>query len=201
MFCRNCGNEIKENEKFCGKCGAKIDNNLANENTIANADEDKTNVKKPIKIKFTYVVIGIIVILFLLAGVIAYINDSKSVLNQASTVVKDNKDKNAILSELETKENNLNLPIYINKTYISKSSDLTYYITFISTTQFKYVAKDNHGIIDDIVMDGLYEIEGNTIQTVSSFRGTSFRDTYTIVDKDTIKTTGTNVTTYKVSNN
>ena len=201
MFCRYCGNEIKENDKFCGKCGTKTDNNLANENTIANASENKTNAKEPIKIKFTYIVVGIIIILVLVSVYIAYINGSKSVLNQASTVVKDNKDKNAILSELETKENNLNLPIYINKTYISKSSDLTYYITFTSTTQFKYVAKDNHGIIDDIVMDGLYEIEGNTIQTVSSFKGTSFRDTYTIVDKDTIKTTGSNVTTYKVSNN
>lgn len=27
MFCKNCGNEIKENEKFCGKCGKKATNN------------------------------------------------------------------------------------------------------------------------------------------------------------------------------
>ena len=24
MYCNNCGNELKENEQFCSKCGAKI---------------------------------------------------------------------------------------------------------------------------------------------------------------------------------
>lgn len=31
MYCKNCGNEIKEEERYCGKCGAKIEeNNITN---------------------------------------------------------------------------------------------------------------------------------------------------------------------------
>lgn len=28
MFCSNCGNEIKDGEKFCSKCGQQVDKNL-----------------------------------------------------------------------------------------------------------------------------------------------------------------------------
>ena len=27
MHCVNCGNEIKEGQKYCGKCGTKVSNN------------------------------------------------------------------------------------------------------------------------------------------------------------------------------
>lgn len=33
MKCKNCGNEILEGEKFCGKCGNKIDTNRKRFNT------------------------------------------------------------------------------------------------------------------------------------------------------------------------
>lgn len=25
MFCKNCGTQIKENERFCGKCGTPVE--------------------------------------------------------------------------------------------------------------------------------------------------------------------------------
>ena len=30
MICKKCGNEIKDGEKFCGKCGTKNDGQAAN---------------------------------------------------------------------------------------------------------------------------------------------------------------------------
>ena len=41
MFCENCGNEIKEGEKFCGKCGKSIEqgevkNNVSSEKKTKN---------------------------------------------------------------------------------------------------------------------------------------------------------------------
>ncbi len=80
MYCKNCRNEIGENEKYCGKCGAKVDNNLSNVNINDRVDETKSNNKKTIKIKFTYVVIGISV-LFLIPTCIVFIKNSKSVIN------------------------------------------------------------------------------------------------------------------------
>lgn len=29
IFCKNCGSEIKNDAKFCGKCGNKIDENTS----------------------------------------------------------------------------------------------------------------------------------------------------------------------------
>lgn len=29
MFCKNCGNEIKDGVKFCGKCGMKVQAKVA----------------------------------------------------------------------------------------------------------------------------------------------------------------------------
>lgn len=38
MFCKNCGNRLNENEKFCGRCGTKIitTNNVTIDNSILN---------------------------------------------------------------------------------------------------------------------------------------------------------------------
>lgn len=47
MNCPNCGNEINENQKFCTKCGAKVEENINEEPITENQentviDEQKT---------------------------------------------------------------------------------------------------------------------------------------------------------------
>lgn len=36
MFCKNCGNEVKRDQKFCSECGYKLqeNNNIKSENKV-----------------------------------------------------------------------------------------------------------------------------------------------------------------------
>lgn len=49
MYCKNCGNELKDGVKFCDKCGAKfetdVDKNSSEINQIHNQTSEKSNVK------------------------------------------------------------------------------------------------------------------------------------------------------------
>lgn len=45
MFCKNCGNEIKDGVKFCGKCGEKIEREKTQE---TNEQQDTVNVSKKV---------------------------------------------------------------------------------------------------------------------------------------------------------
>jgi len=52
MFCKNCGTEIQEGDKFCGKCGAKIEyQNLPDEikENVKLNQEDQNKSKEDIK--------------------------------------------------------------------------------------------------------------------------------------------------------
>ena len=53
MKCRSCGNEIKEGENFCSKCGANISESVTNNKT-------SNNIIKVGRI------IGIIILLFVM---------------------------------------------------------------------------------------------------------------------------------------
>jgi hypothetical protein len=78
MYCKNCKNEILEGEKFCGKCGTKIDLNVKKEtNTI----KEKTSIK----IKPRYIIIGIIAIIFIISIVIMINNNKSMVIKEAGT--------------------------------------------------------------------------------------------------------------------
>lgn len=68
MKCKNCGNEIQENDEFCGNCGTKV----------------KTN--EPIKIKFNYFLIGVlgfVVILFIVTIGIYFANNNSEGINSS----------------------------------------------------------------------------------------------------------------------
>lgn len=43
MFCKNCGNEIKDGVKFCGKCGASIVNDDLEQQNISNSNDQQQN--------------------------------------------------------------------------------------------------------------------------------------------------------------
>lgn len=66
MRCTNCGNKIKYGEKFCSKCGTKIN--------IPQQDKIVSNNDKLIRIKFKYLVI-IIISIILCAVVITKISE------------------------------------------------------------------------------------------------------------------------------
>lgn len=53
MFCKNCGNEIKNGSRYCGNCGCKVEDSddiyKNNDNTVndINIQDNKTELKKP----------------------------------------------------------------------------------------------------------------------------------------------------------
>ena len=59
MYCSNCGNKIEEDEKFCGKCGQPVSNNIEVNNTT----------KPHIKIKFNHLIILIIIAFIVMLGI------------------------------------------------------------------------------------------------------------------------------------
>lgn len=59
MFCKKCGQEIKEGYKFCSKCGCPIE--LSNQQVNLVGNKDKENKKKPIK-KIILIIMLLIVI-------------------------------------------------------------------------------------------------------------------------------------------
>lgn len=66
MKCKKCGNELKEGEKFCGKCGTKVDEKIIIENNTTNNE----SLKATVKVKSNYLVV-IIIVVILIFGVIA----------------------------------------------------------------------------------------------------------------------------------
>ena len=115
MFCRNCGNELKEEEKFCGKCGKKVNGEIVK--------KDCVNKKQPIKIKFTHlmIIIGVVVIF---AGVAISMNISNNDgLMQKAKNASDNYN-NGSTSQQSTKivENKLSIDnVEINKKFTTSN--------------------------------------------------------------------------------
>lgn len=95
MYCKNCGNEIKGEEKFCGKCGNKIEIEVKTNTTTNNADN-----KKNLKVKPIYIVIGIIVVIFVIALGISMSNNNSSVIESASST-SNTSTKNTANSKLD----------------------------------------------------------------------------------------------------
>lgn len=83
MFCPNCGIEIKENQAFCGVCGAKINDiqpNVASSNNI-NIPDDKSNVnlnptkdKKKNGKKVIIPIVAVAIVISLVIGAFTFLN-------------------------------------------------------------------------------------------------------------------------------
>ena len=76
MKCKKCGNEISNGEKFCGKCGTKVEINNSNENI--NVNKNKIRNIKP-----AYVVVGVIVIIFIISICVTINNNKSSTITSA----------------------------------------------------------------------------------------------------------------------
>lgn len=83
MYCRNCGNKVKDNDKFCDKCGSEIvkfTNNGEN-NFVYGSQQNISTVQQPIngnqkpknkKIIAIAIIIPIAIILFIV-GIMAFV--------------------------------------------------------------------------------------------------------------------------------
>ena len=68
MKCKKCGEEILKGDKFCAKCGNKI------ESVVTNEKDNTTASKETIKIKFNYALIGIILVFLIVVIAIIVFN-------------------------------------------------------------------------------------------------------------------------------
>lgn len=110
MKCEKCGNEIKEGERFCGKCGTKVELNIEGE---------KNNIKekKNIKIKPIYLIIGSIAIILIISMTIMISNNQSTVVEEASTSSKSTLNENKILDciDVENKQFKINIDDLTNE--------------------------------------------------------------------------------------
>ena len=58
MYCKKCNNKIEDGEKFCGKCGQKVE------------VEDNSNNDNVIKVKFNYIIYAIATIIIIVGIVV-----------------------------------------------------------------------------------------------------------------------------------
>ena len=77
MKCKKCGNEISNGEKFCGKCGTKVEINNSNENI--SVDKNKIRNVKP-----AYIVGGVIAVIFIISICVTINNNKSSTITSAN---------------------------------------------------------------------------------------------------------------------
>ena len=92
MICKKCGNEINDGEKYCCKCGTKIQSN-----------------SEPIKIKFRYAIYTVvgIIIAILIITVIGMINHNNSQVNVNTNI--NNKTNSYNSTQYNTARENLSI--------------------------------------------------------------------------------------------
>ena len=82
MFCRNCGQKLEANAKFCNSCGASIDNknnivvNIPNNNVVAQNNQKKEGAS------------GLAITAYILAAIIVMIH--LVLLISGLTIISDN---------------------------------------------------------------------------------------------------------------
>lgn len=102
MNCKKCGNEIKEGENFCSKCGQKVTIN-------PNKDlEDEISKKgKRLRIKLSYFIIGILLIIIIVGTIFIFISNQNDVNknNNLDNVEIDNTIENITQNNEEDDKN------------------------------------------------------------------------------------------------
>lgn len=112
MECKKCGNEIFEGEKFCGKCGTKVE-----------LDGENVNAKRSIQIKLIYLMIIFLIIMVVAFGVIAKNNNGNFELENLN-IFKKHMSNEELIEILKNSDNG----IYLQKDTVDfgTSSDLDY---------------------------------------------------------------------------
>ena len=76
MYCEKCGNELKEGEKFCAKCGASFEQENKKENVTENTVERTKNyIEKNVKnnqsiqlVKLILYILAIVIVIMAFSG-------------------------------------------------------------------------------------------------------------------------------------
>lgn len=132
MICKNCGNEIRTGNNFCTKCGKKVNEK----------NQEQT------KVKFKYIIIGIILIVMTCITIIIFklINNSKDLKNTAET--KNTEEQNIYVTQntvptqnevIKNEQKN-----FLDKIY-EKYPELKKKEGFICTNGTEYWILNNHG--------------------------------------------------------
>ena len=146
MFCEKCGKEIKDGNTFCTNCGRKIDDGILNE-------------KKPIKIKFSYFIIGIVLLaILIIVTVIFTINNKKN--------KEENSNENIQVTDTSTNDT-VQYQVEIGKSYNYVLNDETGSIRFNTNTDF--ILRTGITNSDGIIETGTYIISGNVINLTVNY--------------------------------
>ncbi len=150
MKCKNCGNEVTQGSKFCGKCGTKI------ENETTDSTPGKKGRKKVIAIFCSLVLIGVAAVI---GGQIVstHIKASNSVQG-SETVEKKYYDENGNTVKVTEED---------GKGNIVKETTYDTYGNVIDVYQYEYVY-DKKGNKKECIRydeDGIKDVNTNTLRT------------------------------------
>ncbi len=103
MFCEKCGNELKENAKFCSKCGTKIMPKSAVEIPTEGNANDQKDTRFNVKGVLMVIVITLILVIGPTLGVLYYVRGSESSSN-TKTVNEEETEEEQPASDIESAE-------------------------------------------------------------------------------------------------
>jgi uncharacterized membrane protein YvbJ len=79
MKCNNCGAEVSDNAKFCGECGASIENKITKTSQITTPKQPKK--KKGLVVALVVILIAVIIAVALAFAVVYFKNNSADIDN------------------------------------------------------------------------------------------------------------------------
>lgn len=137
MKCKKCGNEILEGEKFCGKCGTKVEveEKTANEEKQASKEkqisEEKQGSKKKTRLKFIWVIMAVLIIIAIIICINLKSNNGD--LKIGNMTVFSSQISNEKLTEmLKSSENGIYLQKESVKVGVSKDFNYNNYNKLVS---------------------------------------------------------------------
>ena len=127
MKCKKCGNDILEGEKFCGKCGTKVE---VEEKTVT-ANEAEQTRKKEKKIKPVYLIIAVFIVVAIIGCIGVKSNNGGVKLGDVTLF--NSKISNEKLTEmLKSSENGIYLQKESVKVGVSKEFNYNNYNKLVS---------------------------------------------------------------------
>ena len=127
MKCKKCGNDILEGEKFCGKCGTKVE---VEEKTVT-ANEAEQTRKKEKKIKPVYLIIAVFIVVAIICCIGVKSNNGGVKLGDVTLF--NSKISNEKLTEmLKSSENGIYLQKESVKVGVSKEFNYNNYNKLVS---------------------------------------------------------------------
>lgn len=131
MYCRNCGNKLNENSKFCTNCGSPINN-------VVQPQQVQKQTPKILKF-LPFIIIG--VVLLIIAGIASlFLIVGKEVISDKEPITATEfkttmEEEDFIVKDATSQFSNYS---YVNKVYLAISEDYTYQIEFYDLSNADY---------------------------------------------------------------